>query len=86
MAWVRFREDYNWRASKRGMVQYRAGQSLNVPRRCADEAIAAGKAEVIEAPRRGDTEPDSADHLPEVSELLARNDDPGTGDSDAAAG
>lgn len=50
MAWVRFREDFSWRASKRGMVQYRKGQLLNVPRRCAEQAIAEGKAEEGKAP------------------------------------
>lgn len=83
MVWVRFTEDYNWRASKRGMVQYRAGQSLNVPRRCADEATQAGKAVFADPPRRGDADESATEALPEVSELL---DAAATGDADAAAG
>lgn len=60
MVWVTFTDDYNWRASKRGFVQYRKGQRINVPRRCAEEAEAAGKgiperkAPVDEAPETGD--------------------------------
>lgn len=42
MVWITFTDDFNWRASKRGMVQYRKGQRRNVPRACAAEAEAAG--------------------------------------------
>lgn len=43
MVWFTFTDDFNWRASKRGFVQYRAGQRVNVPRRCAEAAEAAGR-------------------------------------------
>jgi|GEM_PF-803231 len=44
MVWVRFTEDYDFRATKRATVSYKAGTKMNVTRECADRAIAAGKA------------------------------------------
>lgn len=65
MVWFTFTDDFNWRASKRGFVQYRAGQRVNVPRRCADEAEAAGRgardqAEAVEAAPVATSDSDAA--------------------------
>ncbi|MFN6950980.1 MAG: hypothetical protein ACK4NE_00090 [Albidovulum sp.] len=50
--WVRFLEPFNYRVNARVSISYKAGGAYNVPRGCADEAIAAGKADKMCKPTR----------------------------------
>lgn len=55
MPWVRFLSDYDFRppeAPRRICIAYKAGMVQFVRRVCADEAIAAGKAELTERPTK----------------------------------
>ena len=47
MARVRFTHDFDYKPTSRTTVGYKAGMELTVKRECADQAIAAGKAEEI---------------------------------------
>ncbi|EJL57964.1 hypothetical protein PMI09_00669 [Rhizobium sp. CF122] len=51
MARVRFSSDFDFKPTKRVTVAYIAGMEVTVKRACADQAIAAGKAEEM-LPRR----------------------------------
>lgn len=41
---VCFSEDFDWQANSHAVIAYKAGKTYPVIQRCADEAIAAGKA------------------------------------------
>ncbi|OAM77701.1 hypothetical protein A3840_08705 [Devosia elaeis] len=45
MPWVRFKADFDWRPRQGVTIAYKAGMHLLVTTRCAEAAIAAGKAE-----------------------------------------
>lgn len=52
--WVRFSADFDFSPAEKGglvTIAYKAGTAENVTRACADQALAAGKAEKIKAPR-----------------------------------
>lgn len=49
MAWIRVTETWRWNVNPATCIVYKPGDH-NVPRRCAELAIAAGKAEKL--PRR----------------------------------
>lgn len=53
MAWIRFTADFDYRPSW-GTVAYKAGMVQNVTRDCATEAVGAGKAIRLKAPRKGE--------------------------------
>lgn len=62
MPWVRFKDDFDWRAGQQ-VTAYKSGMESLVTTPCANAAIEAGKAEKIKAPkgRAGDaTGPDEA--------------------------
>jgi hypothetical protein len=53
--WIRFTKDFDFSPPERGgraTVSYKAGTKANVRRIAAEAAIAAGKAVVVETPRR----------------------------------
>ncbi|MDE4619629.1 hypothetical protein [Sinorhizobium meliloti] len=52
MARVRFTADYDYKPTRQCTIGYKAGMELTVKRDCAEKAIAAGKAEEIEASGR----------------------------------
>jgi predicted secreted protein len=55
MPWLRFLADYDFRppeAPRRIRIAYKAGMVQFVRRVCADEATAAGKAELTERPTK----------------------------------
>ena len=54
MAWVCFTRDYDYRVKHGVTTAYKAGMVLNVPARCAREAIELKRAERIKAPRKGE--------------------------------
>ncbi|MCW8283937.1 hypothetical protein K7A42_23825 [Agrobacterium sp. InxBP2] len=47
MARVRFREDFDYRPTPQVTIAYNGGWEGTVKRECADQAVAAGKAEYI---------------------------------------
>lgn len=51
MARVRFTDDFDYRATPLTTIAYKAGMELTVRRECADQAVAAGKAKSLDAPR-----------------------------------
>lgn len=53
MAWVRFTADFSWRQPA-FTIDYKSGQTLNVTRICAEEAVGKGVAVKTAAPRRGE--------------------------------
>lgn len=52
MARVRFIHDFDYRPTPLSTIAYKAGMELTVRRECADQAIAARKAEYLDAPRK----------------------------------
>lgn len=52
MARVRFTADFDYRPTPLSTIAYKAGMELTVRRECADQAVAAGKAEELVAPRK----------------------------------
>lgn len=57
--WVRFTADHDYYPSAHGgrvCLAYKAGTVDNVTRECADQALAAGKAEKTTSPRNPETE------------------------------
>lgn len=52
MAWVHFTHDFDFRVKQGVTTAYKVGMVLNVPARCAREAIALKRAEAIKAPYR----------------------------------
>ena len=56
MARVRFIADFDFKPTRRVTVAYVAGMEMTVKRACADQAIAAGKAEAVIARRTPITE------------------------------
>lgn len=50
--WVRFTADFSWRQPG-FTIDYKAGGEYNVTRSCADEAVAAGKAEKKDGKKDG---------------------------------
>lgn len=56
MAWVEFKEDYDFtpKADRRVTLAYKAGTRVSVTTECATRAIAKGKAFRIRAPSRGE--------------------------------
>jgi hypothetical protein len=55
--WVKFTKDFDFSPPERGgraTVSYKAGMKANVRRIAAEAAIAAGKAEPVEAKKRDD--------------------------------
>lgn len=57
MAWVRFTADFDWKPTPRSVIAYKAGHELSVTKRCADAAVAAGKAEAVPTPSRAPPRP-----------------------------
>ncbi len=53
MAWVKFRQDWDWRLPS-STTAYKAGWSGNITRDCESLAIAAGAAVSIKTPRKGE--------------------------------
>lgn len=53
MAWVTFTADFLFHVTARSSIAYKAGMTVSVVRRCADEAVAAGVAKAVKAPSRG---------------------------------
>lgn len=53
MARVRFISDFDFKPTKRVTVAYTAGMEVTVKRKCADQAIAVGKAKEIFHLKRG---------------------------------
>lgn len=51
MPWVRFTEAYDFLARERLVVAYKKGREYLVKRSCADDAVAKGKAVLIERPQ-----------------------------------
>lgn len=53
MAWVRFKRKFNWRVPGKGIsfLSYPPGD-FSVKRKCADDAIAVGAADVLPSPGR----------------------------------
>ena len=49
MARVRFTADFDYKPTARTTTGYKAGWSGTVKRDCADRAVAAGKAELLDA-------------------------------------
>lgn len=47
MAWARMTETFRWKPTPATCVKYQPGE-YNVPRRCAELAVAAGKAVMID--------------------------------------
>lgn len=45
MARVRFKQDYDYKPTPQSTIAYKAGWEGTVRRECAEEAVAAGKAE-----------------------------------------
>lgn len=43
MVWFKFTERHDWRATRRSMRSFAEGVVVNVPRRCAEEALALKK-------------------------------------------
>lgn len=56
MAWVRFTQDYDFRVCHGVTTAYKAGMMLNVPARCAREAVELDRALRIKTPRRHELE------------------------------
>lgn len=52
MAKVRFLQDFDWRPAPGVILAYRAGCEMTVTRRCAERAVAAGKAVKVRAKRK----------------------------------
>ena len=52
MARVRFTADFDYRPTPVSTIAYKAGMDLTVRRECADQAVAAGKAEDLDALRK----------------------------------
>jgi hypothetical protein len=52
MPWILFKERFDFFATPKCVLAYKAGKKYLVVRRCADEAIKAGKAEYTERPER----------------------------------
>jgi len=48
MPWVRFSKPFDFRVTKQATIHYKAGCEYLVKQRCVDEAVAQGKAELIE--------------------------------------
>lgn len=57
--WIRLLADFDWRQPGY-TVAYLAGETYNVPRAAADEAIAAGKAARLKPPRKGEVADEEA--------------------------
>lgn len=53
---VKFTADYDHKPTMQSTIAYKAGWSGTVTRACGDAAIAAGKAERVNAPRKGEKE------------------------------
>jgi len=51
MPWVRFVEDFDWRATPAVTLAYKAGTIAIVTTPCAEAAKAAGKAEAAQRPK-----------------------------------
>ncbi|NSL22019.1 hypothetical protein [Agrobacterium tumefaciens] len=60
MARVRFKQDYDYKPTIQSTIAYKAGWEGTVRRECAEEAVAAGKAEWAgkdaEAQRNGENQ------------------------------
>ena len=54
---VRFKEAFDWRPTHRHLVAFPKGHEGPVTRACADQAIAAGRAELIKPPEPARPEP-----------------------------
>lgn len=52
MARVRFLKDFDYKPTAQTTIGYLAGMEETVVKACADKAIAAGCAELIDAPKR----------------------------------
>jgi len=52
MPWVFFKERFDFWATPKYVLAYKAGKKYLVTRRCADEALKRGKAEYTERPER----------------------------------
>lgn len=52
MARVRFTADFDYRPTPVSTIAYKAGMELTVRRGCADQAVAAGKAEELTSARK----------------------------------
>lgn len=50
MPWVRFTGNFNFAVTPAVTIAYRAGMTQFVHRRCADKAVASGRAEIIGRP------------------------------------
>lgn len=48
MVWVKFKKDFSFKPTVNSTIDYPAGLVANVTRRCADEAVARGAAELQE--------------------------------------
>lgn len=58
MTRVRFTQDFDYKPTSQTTIGYKAGMEQTVKRECAEQAIAAGKAEAIPEPTRpADTKP-----------------------------
>lgn len=51
MPWVRFVRDFDWWPQPRVTIAYKAGSVVLVTRRCAERAVAAGRAVRVARPR-----------------------------------
>jgi hypothetical protein len=61
MARVKFTEDFDYSPTSRTIIAYLAGMELTVKRDCADQAIAAGKAEEIKGSSAPESEAEDGD-------------------------
>ncbi len=50
--WVKFTDRFDWRPKPRVIIAYKPGMKVSVTKNCADAAVAAGKAEILETPTR----------------------------------
>lgn len=51
MPWIKFKVPFDYRPKPRVMISYKVRHSYLVKQDCADQAIAAGKAEYTERPK-----------------------------------
>ena len=64
--WVKFTSNYDWKVpGLRAWRNFKEGQKVNVPQQCADDAIAAGKAEAAENRSKSSKKAEKAASEPE---------------------
>ena len=56
MARVKFTEDFDYKPTRQSTVAYKAGMELTVKQECADLAVAAGKAQLLDKPKKADAD------------------------------